>query len=142
MSLLLSLFSYPTIYLYHCCFMYIYFVLFCYHPVLFVALLTSLMAQTVKRLPTVSTLRETRVQVLGREDLLEKEMATHSSTLAWKIPWKVEAGVFWALFYSVAAGGSRILLCIPCLCLGISHFSKESWFLLENCVYKPGSWWT
>ena len=40
------------------------------------------MAQTVKRLPTT---RETRVQSLGREDLLEKEMATHPSTLAWKI---------------------------------------------------------
>ena len=43
----------------------------------------------VKRLPTM---RETRVQSLGREDLLEKEMATHSSTLAWKIPWIEEPG--------------------------------------------------
>ena len=41
------------------------------------------MAQTVKRLPTT---RETLVQSLGQEDLLEKEMATHSSTLAGKIP--------------------------------------------------------
>ena len=40
------------------------------------------MAQTVKRLPTM---RETLVRSLGREDPLEKEMATHSSTLAWKI---------------------------------------------------------
>jgi len=46
-------------------------------------------AQTVKRLPTM---RETRVQSLGQEDLLEKEMATHSSILAWKIPWMVEPG--------------------------------------------------
>ena len=45
------------------------------------------MAQTVKRLPAV---RETRVQSLGWEDALEKEMATHSSTLAWKIPWTEE----------------------------------------------------
>ena len=44
----------------------------------------SLVAQTVKRLPTM---RETQVRVLGREDPLEKEMAIHSSTLAWKIPW-------------------------------------------------------
>ena len=44
----------------------------------------SLVAQTVKRLPAM---RETRVRSLGWEDLLEKEMATHSSTLAWKIPW-------------------------------------------------------
>ena len=50
---------------------------------------TSLVAQTVKRLPTA---RETRVQSLGREDLLEKEMATHSRILAWKIPWMEEPG--------------------------------------------------
>ena len=43
----------------------------------------SLVAQTVKRLPTM---QETRVQSVGWEDLLEKEMATHSSILAWKIP--------------------------------------------------------
>ena len=47
------------------------------------------MAQTVKRLPAV---RETRVRSLGWEDPLEKEMATHSSTLAWRIPWKEEPG--------------------------------------------------
>ena len=50
---------------------------------------TSLVAQTVKCLPTV---RETQVRSLGQEDLLEKEMATHSSTLAWKIPWTEERG--------------------------------------------------
>ena len=43
----------------------------------------------VKRLPTMW---ETRVRSLGREDPLEKEMATHSSTLAWKIPWTEEHG--------------------------------------------------
>ena len=46
-------------------------------------------AQMVKRLPTM---RETRVRSLGREDLLEKEMVTHSSILAWKIPWTEELG--------------------------------------------------
>ena len=51
--------------------------------------LTSLVAQTVKCL---STMQETWVQSLGWEDLLEKEMATHSSILAWKIPWMVEPG--------------------------------------------------
>ena len=50
---------------------------------------TSLVAQMVKRL---STMRETWVQSLGREDLLEKEMAIHSSTIAWKIPWAEEPG--------------------------------------------------
>ena len=46
----------------------------------------------VKRLPTMPTMWETQVQSLGLEDLLEKEMATHSSILAWKIPWMVEPG--------------------------------------------------
>ena len=46
-------------------------------------------AQTVKSLPAK---RNTRVQSLGLEDLLEKEMATHSSTLAWKILWMEEPG--------------------------------------------------
>ena len=47
------------------------------------------MAQAVKRLPSM---RETWVQSLGREDPLEKEMTTHSSTLAWKILWTEEHG--------------------------------------------------
>ena len=51
--------------------------------------MTSLVIQTVKHLPTM---RETQLQSLGWEDLLEKEMATHSSILAWKIPWTEEPG--------------------------------------------------
>ena len=51
--------------------------------------LTSLVAKVVKHLPTM---RETRVQSLGWEDLLEKEMATHSSIFAWKIPWTESLG--------------------------------------------------
>ena len=50
---------------------------------------SSLVAQTVKRL---STMRETQVWALGWEDPLEKEMAIHSSTIAWKIPWTEEPG--------------------------------------------------
>ena len=50
---------------------------------------TSPVAQMVKRLPTT---RETWVRSLGWEDLVEKEMATHSSILAWKIPWTEEPG--------------------------------------------------
>ena len=50
---------------------------------------TELVAQTVKRL---FTMRETWVRSLGWEDSLEKEMATHSSTLALKIPWTEELG--------------------------------------------------
>ena len=55
----------------------------------YVAKLTSLVAQTVKRL---STMQETWVQSLGREDPLEKEMAIHSSIIAWKIPLTEEPG--------------------------------------------------
>ena len=47
------------------------------------------MAQTVNRLPVI---QETWVQSLGREDPLEKEMATYSTTLVWKIPWTEEPG--------------------------------------------------
>ena len=50
---------------------------------------TSLVAQTVKRL---LAMQGTWVQCLGQEDPLEKEMATHSSTLAWKIPRMEEPG--------------------------------------------------
>ena len=53
------------------------------------AMWTSLVAQT---LPWWPTMRVTQVQSLGREDLLEKEMAAHSSILAWKIPWTEEPG--------------------------------------------------
>ena len=48
----------------------------------------SLVAQLVNHLPAV---QETQVQSLGREDPLEKGMATHSSILAWRIPWTEEA---------------------------------------------------
>ena len=56
----------------------------------------------VKRL---STMRETLVQALGWEDPLEKEMAIHSSTIAWKIPWTEEPG---RLVYRVVKGCTRL----------------------------------
>ena len=49
----------------------------------------SLVTQMVNHLPAM---RETWVQSLGRKDPLEKEMATHSSTVAWKIPWTEDPG--------------------------------------------------
>ena len=49
----------------------------------------SLVAQMIKRLPAM---QETQVRSPGQEDPLEKEMATHSSALAWKIPWTEEPG--------------------------------------------------
>ena len=49
----------------------------------------SLVAKLVRNLPAM---QETKVRSLGREDPLEKEMATHSSILAWRIPWAEEPG--------------------------------------------------
>ena len=56
---------------------------------LFVSFNASLMAQRVKNLPAM---QETQVQSLGQEDSQEKKMATHSSILAWRIPWTEEPG--------------------------------------------------
>ena len=56
---------------------------------IYIYMWASLVVQMVKHLPTV---QETRVRSLGREDPPEKEMATHSSILAWRIPWTKEPG--------------------------------------------------
>ena len=66
-------------------FVFIYIIIY----ILFYKTWASLVAQMVKRLPTM---QEIRVQSLGGEDPLEKEMASHSSIPAWKIPWTEEAG--------------------------------------------------
>ena len=63
----------------------------------------SLVAQMVKNLPAV---QETQVQFLGQEDPLEKEMATHSSILAWRIP--MERGAWQATLYVVAKSWTRM----------------------------------
>ena len=63
----------------------------------------SLVAQTVKSLPAI---QETWVRSLDREDLLEKEMATHSSILAWKIVWTREA--WWAVVHGVAKSHTQL----------------------------------
>ena len=49
-------------------------------------------AQQVKNLPAMQETQERQVLSLGQEDLLEEEMATHSSSLAWRIPWTEEPG--------------------------------------------------
>ena len=51
-------------------------------------------------------MQETRVQSLGQEDPLEKEMATHSSVLAWRIPWTGGAG--WATIHGIAKSQTRL----------------------------------
>ena len=57
-----------------------------------VNLLTAQMVKHLTTMPTMPTMWETQVQSLGREDLLEKDITTHSSILAWKISWMVEPG--------------------------------------------------
>ena len=83
------------------------------------------MAQTIKRLPTM---RETQVQSLGREDLLEKEIATHSNILAWKIPWTEEPGRLQS-FRSQRVGHD----CATSLSLS----ALEVWKLAQPVTSKP-----
>ena len=69
-----------------CCFFFFW---FCFFKLPNIVDWASLVAQRVKHLPAM---QETCVRFLGQEDPLEKEMATHSSTLAWKIPWTEKPG--------------------------------------------------
>ena len=61
----------------------------CMNIYVYICICYSLVAQRVKRLPAM---QETEVPSMGWEDPLEKEMATHSSTLAWKFPWTEKPG--------------------------------------------------
>ena len=69
--------------------------------------MASLVAWTVKRLPTMW---ETQVRSLGREDPLEKEMVTHSSIHAWKIPWTEEPGGLQSMGSQESDTTERLLL--------------------------------
>ena len=93
----------------------------------------------VKRLPTM---QEIRVQSLGREDVLEKEMATHSSILAWKTPWMEEPGRLQSMGsqrvgYDWATSLSHIYLGFP----GGSD-SKESAWNAGDLGLIPGLGWS
>ena len=78
----------------------------------------SLVTQMVQHVPTM---QETRVQSLGWEDLLEKAMATHSITLAWKIPWMEEPGRLQSMgSQRVRHDWATSLSFSPCV---LSHFS-------------------
>ena len=82
--------------------------------------LSELVAQRLKRLPTM---RETWVRSLGRADPLEKEMATHSSILAWRYPMDREA--WWATVHGVAKSGARL-----------SNFTSLKELTLQNKTSK------
>ena len=123
---------------------------------------TSLVAQTVKHLPAMW---ETWVQPLGREDPLEKEMATHSITLAWRIPWMEEPARLqstgwqrvrhdWATSLSLSFSSLSVLNTMSitaqrgekeigqpetgksCICFG--HLPKATWILgLKSRQHSP-----
>ena len=98
-----------------------------------------MVAQTVKRLPT---LREAPVQSLGQEDPLEKEMATHSSTLAWKIPW-TEDGTL--VGYSLWGRKEldmteRLHFDFSLSCIGGGNGNPLQCSCLENPMDR-GAWW-
>ena len=96
------------------------------------------MAQMVKRLPTM---RETQVRSLGQEDPLEKKMATHSSILAWKIPWTEEPG--WLLSMGLQSrtwlSDFTIYLSIQILkvSLKILCCHDDTWFHQNLTFLKP-----
>ena len=110
----------------------------------------SLVAQVVKHLPTM---QETQVRSLGQEDPLEKEMATHSSTLAWKIPRVEEPGRLQPMGsqrvrYDQATSLSFFLVTsymiikrwpwLPGLPWLYFHFVRERlWFLWVHCCFIP-----
>ena len=114
---------------------------------------TSLVAQTVKRL---STMWGTRVRSLGWEDPLEKKMAIHSSTIAWKIPWTEDPGRLqsmgsqrvghdWATSHSFIHQFSSVVQLCPTLCNpnGLQH-ARLSCLppTPRSCSNScPSSWW-
>ena len=92
----------------------------------FLCLGTSLAAQLVKNLPAM---QETWVQYLGQEDPLEKEMATHSSSLAWGIPWTEEPGGLQSM------GSQRVGHIYPTLnLLSLNHRCSVSPWAVSNYI--------
>ena len=86
----------------------------------------KLVAQTVKNLPSI---QETQVRSLGRKDPLEKEIATHSSILAWRIPW---TRAWWALVHGVAKLDTTEQLTLS-LFLGGGSFWSMFMFIAVAC---------
>ena len=102
----------------------------------------SLVAQTVKNLPAM---QETWVPSLGREDLLEKGMATHTCVLAWRIPWTEEPAEHvphnvsltqWELPFHVEARFTLVSLFTVLVVSGA--LISESWTILESGTARTG----
>ena len=94
-----------------------------------VLLWASLVAQRVKRLPAM---QKTWVRSLEQEDPLEKEMATHSSTLAWKIPWTEKPGRLQSMGLQ-RVGHDWVIACLAC--------SFTMWFVITEFLTEYFVWW-
>ena len=94
-------------------------------------------SQTVKCLPTVL---ETWVRALGWEDPLEKEMETHSSTLAWKIPWTEEPGRLQSMGSQESDTTERLHFHFSLSCIGEGYGNPLQCSCLEN-PKDGGAWW-
>ena len=90
------------------------------------------MAQTVKWL---SIMRETWVWSLGREDPLEKEMAIHSYTIAWKIPWTEEPGSLQSMRSQRVRQDWATSLSLSLWCMDVELDYKESWVPKNWCFW-------
>ena len=86
------------------------------------------MAQTVKSLPAM---QEAQVSLLGQDDPLEKEMANHSSLLAWKVPWREEAGRLQSMG-SQRDKTEQLHFLLPTIILFAKSFFKKFWFSEEQ----------
>ena len=105
---------------------------------IYICIWTSLVAQIVKSL---STMRETWVRSLGREDSLEKEMAPHSSTLAWKIPWMEEPGAGYCPWGRKESDMTEQLhFHFSLSCIGEGNGNPLRCSCLEN-PRDGGAWW-
>ena len=107
----------------------------------------SLMSQTVKNLPAI---QETWVQSLGREDPLEKEMATHSSIFAWRIPWTEEPdGLEYMRSQRVRNNWSALTCTYACpefVSMDLEHLELFWWPQLAlrdpPCSYQSSPFWS
>ena len=99
------------------------------------------MTQRLKHLPGM---QETRVQSLGREDPLEREMATHSGTLAWRFPWREEPGRLQSMGSQTVGHNWATSLSLS-FTLGYSiklakKFHNILWKNLKNIFGQPNTW--
>ena len=94
----------------------------------------------VKNPPVTQEPKETWVQSLGREDPLEKEMATHSSTLAWRIPWREEPGGLQSWGRKESDTTKRLHFHFSLSCTGEGNGNPLQFSCLEN-PRDGGNWW-